>query len=401
METQKYTRPFTIFLLMLPAGISQGFVFVTLPYLLTHNGFSVAQTAAIVALGTSPSLFRFVLGPVVDVSLSLRKWYWISIAAIVVTLLLLSVTPFTVKGAALLSVLVFISQVAVNISFLPIGAFMAKTVEESKKGKASGWYQAGGLAGTGIGGGAGLWIANHFNAPVSGIALSIACLAFALIVLSLRDIEHQTEKTLKQELSGLGKDLLSMIKVPVTLFAIILVLVPIGTGAMANLWSAMAEDWKVDADTVALITGLLSGLISSLGCVAGGYLADRRGIWFAYLGSGVACALVTIIMAVMPMQSTVYIAGVLFYAFTMGMIYAAFTSVVLFAIGNKHVATKFSLMGSIGNIPVVYMTSFDGWMHDQYSSKIMLMAEAIIGITFVILFTIVLRRLKYKKLITV
>lgn len=401
METQKYTRPFTIFLLMLPAGISQGFVFVTLPYLLTHNGFSVAQTAAIVALGTSPSLFRFVLGPVVDVSLSLRKWYWISIAAIVVTLLLLSVTPFTVKGAALLSVLVFISQVAVNISFLPIGAFMAKTVEESKKGKASGWYQAGGLAGTGIGGGAGLWIANHFNAPVSGIALSIACLAFALIVLSLRDIEHQTEKTLKQELSGLGKDLLSMIKVPVTLFAIILVLVPIGTGAMANLWSAMAEDWKVDADTVALITGLLSGLISSLGCVAGGYLADRRGIWFAYLGSGVACALVTIVMAVMPMQSTVYIAGVLFYAFTMGMIYAAFTSVVLFAIGNKHVATKFSLMGSFGNIPVVYMTSFDGWMHDQYSSKIMLMAEAIIGITFVILFTIVLRRLKYKKLITV
>lgn len=401
METQKYTRPFTIFLLMLPAGISQGFVFVTLPYLLTHNGFSVAQTAAIVALGTSPSLFRFVLGPVVDVSLSLRKWYWISIAAIVVTLLLLSVTPFTVKGAALLSVLVFISQVAVNISFLPIGAFMAKTVEESKKGKASGWYQAGGLAGTGIGGGAGLWIANHFNAPVSGIALSIACLAFALIVLSLRDIEHQTEKTLKQELSGLGKDLLSMIKVPVTLFAIILVLVPIGTGAMANLWSAMAEDWKVDADTVALITGLLSGLISSLGCVAGGYLADRRGIWFAYLGSGVACALVTIVMAVMPMQSTIYIAGVLFYAFTMGMIYAAFTSVVLFAIGNKHVATKFSLMGSIGNIPVVYMTSFDGWMHDQYSSKIMLMAEAIIGITFVILFTIVLRRLKYKKLITV
>lgn len=401
METQKYTRPFTIFLLMLPAGISQGFVFVTLPYLLTHNGFSVAQTAAIVALGTSPSLFRFVLGPVVDVSLSLRKWYWISIAAIVVTLLLLSVTPFTVKGAAVLSVLVFISQVAVNISFLPIGAFMAKTVEESKKGKASGWYQAGSLAGTGIGGGAGLWIANHFNAPVSGIALSIACLAFALIVLSLRDIEHQKEKTLKQELSGLGKDLLSMIKVPVTLFAIILILVPIGTGAMANLWSAMAEDWKVDADTVALITGLLSGLISSLGCVAGGYLADRRGIWFAYLGSGVACALVTIVMAVMPMQSTVYIAGVLVYAFTMGMIYAAFTSVVLFAIGKKHAATKFSLMGSIGNIPVVYMTSFDGWMHDQYNSKIMLMAEAIIGITFVILFTIVLRRLKYKKLITV
>ncbi len=388
-----------MFLLMLPNGISQGFVFVTLPYVLTHNGFSVAATAAIVAVGASASLFRFVLGPIVDVSLSLRKWYWISTLAIISTLLLLSVTPFTVKGAALLTIIVFLSQVAGNISVLPIGAFMAKSIEVSKKGKASGWYQAGGLAGTGLGGGVGLWLAQHYNVATAGIVLSLACLAFSMIVLTLKDIKHQKEITLVQELKSLATDLFSMIKVPVTLFAIILIIMPIGTGSMANLWSAMADDWKVDADTVALITGLMSGLISALGCVAGGYIADRWGVWFAYLGGGVACALVTIIMAVMPMQPSVYIGGVLFYAFTMGMIYAAFTSVLLFAIGKKHVATKFSLMGSLGNISVVYMTTFDGWMHDQYNSKYMLMAEAVIGILFVLLFYAILSRMRYKNLI--
>ena len=386
---------------MMPTGISQGFVYVTLPYLLTHNGFSVAQTAAIVAVGASASLFRFVLGPVVDVSLSLRKWYWISLAAIISTLLVLSVTPFSVKGSVMLTSIVFISQVAMNVMLLPIGAFMATSIEESKKGKASGWYQAGSLTGAGLGGGAGLWLAEHYSASVAGIVLSVFCLAFAMIVLSLKDIEHQKEKSFVQELSGLAKDLLSMIKVPVTLLAIVLILLPIGTGAMANLWSAIAEDWKADADTVALITGILSGLISALGCVVGGFIADRKGIWFAYLASGIACALVTIAIAVMPMESSVYIGGVLFYAFTTGMVYAAFTAVVLFAIGKKHAATKFSLMGSLGNISVVYMTSFNGWMHDQYNSKLMLTFEAVLGILCVIIFIVVLKQLQHKKIIPV
>lgn len=386
--------------MMLPNGISTGFVVVTLPYILTHNGFSITQTAAIVAVGASASLFRFVLGPVVDVSLSLRKWYLLSLFSIIATLLLISISPLTVKGIAFLTSMVFISQLACNTLCLPVGGFMSHRIEEHKKGKASGWYQAGGLAGNGIGGGAGLWLAQHYGIITSGIVLSLACLAFSIVVLTINDVKHEKGKTLIHEITGLGKDLISLLKVPVTLFAIILILMPIGTGAMSNLWSAMADDWKVSADTVALITGILSGIISTVGCLLGGYIADRWSVWTAYFVSGFFCALVTLAMAIMPMQPEVYIAGVLAYAFTTGMIYAAFTAVLLFAIGKKHVATKFSLLGSIGNIPVVYMTTLDGWMHDNYSSKYMLMAEAFIGIVFVILFYSKLVTLRNRKLIT-
>ena len=66
------TKPIYIFFLMLPSGISGGFVTVVLPFLLTQNGFPVSITAGIVAIGSSANLWRFLWGPVVDLSFSLR-----------------------------------------------------------------------------------------------------------------------------------------------------------------------------------------------------------------------------------------------------------------------------------------------------------------------------------------
>ena len=393
------TKPIYIFFLMLPSGISGGFVTVVLPFLLTQNGFPVSITAGIVAIGSSANLWRFLCGPVVDLSFSLRKWFYIGLLSTILSLLLLCFTPFTVNGAPLLTLIVFISQVAATLILLPINGFMAKTIEEKNKGKASGWYQAGSLAGTGFGGGLGLWLATHYNVGVSGIVLCAASIVFGMVILLIKDIPHNKEKTILHEIKEMSTGILEMIKIPIALFVIILIIMPIGTGAAANLWSAIAEDWKTDADTVVLVTGILSGLISALGCVAGGFVADKWGVWISYLGGGAVCALVTFIMALLPMEPAVYISGVLMYAFTMGAIYAAFTYVILYAIGKKHIATRFSLLASLGNLPVVYMTAINGWAHDKFNSKYMLIIEAIVGIVFVLIFTFILKQLMHKKLV--
>jgi MFS family permease len=399
MLPNQYTKPFYIFFLMLPSGISQGFVTVGLPFILTQQGFPVATTAGIVAVGLSANLWRFLWGPIVDLSLSLKKWYWLSLLGCTGVLLLLCVTPFTVKGAGLLTAIVFLSQVAGTFNILPVNAFISQSVEESKKGLASGWFQAGALVGVGVGGGAGVWLAAHYSVFIAGIVLSALSLAFALVIVLLKDIQHQTEKTILQEAVSMGKGILELVKIPVALFVMFLVVMPIGTGASANLWSAIAQDWKADANTVALVTGILSGLVSAVGCVIGGIIVDKRGVWFAYLGSGTLCALITLLMALMPMMPWVYIGGVLSYTFGIGMINAAFTATIMFVIGKKHVATKYSLIASLGNIPVVYMTAFNGWSHDYFNSKYMLLLEAAIGLAFVFIFLLLLRRMMQKKLI--
>jgi len=202
-----------------------------------------------------------------------------------------------------------------------------------------------------------------------------------------------------KEMKLMGKDFVKMLRVPVILFVMIMLILPIGTGAASNLWSAIATDWKVDADTVALVTGIISGLVSAIGCVIGGFIADRWGNWVAYLGAGTVCALVTIIMAAMPYQPAIYIGGVLVYAFGLGLLNAAFSAVILFAIGTKGASTKYSLLSSIGNIPVVYMTTFDGWAHDKSGSKFMLTAEALVGIVFVIICIVVLKWMHKRKML--
>jgi len=182
-----------------------------------------------------------------------------------------------------------------------------------------------------------------------------------------------------------------MLRSAIPLFTIVLVISPIGAGGMNNVWSAVAPDWNAGPDRVALVTGILNGVISAVGCVAGGWIADRMGRWWAYFGSGSAVALVALVMAVASRTPQTYTLGVLFYALFLGMAYAAFSAVVLFAIGRGAASTKYATLSSLGNIPVVYMTAINGWVHDQYGTTSMLAAEALSGLLCVALALFVLQ----------
>jgi MFS family permease len=398
MQPQTHAKPFYIFFLVLPYGISAGFVTVTLPYLLTLKGFSVELAAGIVALGFSANIWRFLWGPVADMTFSLRRWYWIGVIASITTLFLLCLIPYTTKSAFYISLIAFISQVAATLILLPVGGFMAHRILEQQKGRASGWFQAGNLGGIGLGGGAGLWLSAHTSIAIAGLVLCICMLACAFTVLILEDVPSDKLKSIKTQVSTMVKDIASMLRIPILLYVVIMLLIPIGTGAASNLWSAVATDWKVSADMVALVTGIISGLISALGCIAGGWLADKYGVWWAYFGACTISALVTLLMAAGPYLPWMYISGVLVYGFALGMVNSSFSAVALFATGKRAAATRYSLLSSIANLPVVVMTGFDGWAHDHGGSKYMLVLEALSGLFFVIICVVVLAWMKNRNL---
>jgi len=131
-------------------------------------------------------------------------------------------------------------------------------------------------------------------------------------------------------------------------------------------------------------------LLSAVGCVAGGWIADRLGRWWTYFGSGGAVALVALVMAVLSRTPQTFTFGILSYAFFPGIAYAAFSAVVLFAIGRGAASTKYANLSSLGNIPVVYMTALNGWVHDRYGPTWMLVAEALSGLVCIALALFVL-----------
>lgn len=394
MRIRESTASSTFFFLVLPSGISSGFASITLPFILTQAGFSVETAGYVVALGISANLWRFLWGPVADFTLTARRWYLIGLITTAASLLFVGLIPLQPGSTGLLKVVVFISQVAGTLVVLPLGGLMAHTVMDDQKGRAAGWYQAGNLGGNGIGGGAGVWLAAHYSKEVAAWSISLGMLACAFALYFVSDVRPIVTATLRERMRMLWKDLVAVVSATIPLLITILVCSPIGAGGMNNLWSAVAPDWNANPDTIAFVSGVMNGIISAVGCVIGGWVADRLGIWWAYFGSGVAIAMVAIGMAVTLRTPTSYTAGVLAYAFSQGLAYAAFSAMVLFAIGRGAAATKYAALSSLGNLPVVYMTALNGWTHDRYGPAAMLHLDGFSGVICIIVAMFILKRIK-------
>ena len=172
------------------------------------------------AIGVSANVWRFLWGPVADLTLTLRRWYAIGVVAGAGTLLFLSFMPL--RDNATLPAVVLLSQVAGTLVVLPVGGLMAHTVPEEKKGRAGGWYQAGCLGGLGLGGGAGVWLADHYSIAIAGAALCAAmvlCLGALYFVPSVRAVAGER---LGEKMREIGRDFRQMLSSPAVLVTLVL-----------------------------------------------------------------------------------------------------------------------------------------------------------------------------------
>ena len=142
---------------------------------------------------------------------------------------------------------------------------------------------------------------------------------------------------------------------------------------------------------VALRTALAAAGLS--GAAAADVTAGSIALDFARASLGG----IAIGLAVAARTTNFFAAGVLLYAFFSGVAYAAFSAIVLVAIGRGAAATKYALLSSFGNIPVIYMTSFNSWTHDRYGTAGMLWLEAVAGIGCVALGLAAVARLRGRR----
>jgi len=380
-EYRRFSSPLAYFFLMLPFGISSGFLGVTLPFIFTRAGVPVATTAAVIAIGGSAIVWRFLWAPPVDLSLSTHFWYVIGLVGSAATLLVVVLVP-PVPGLLLTSV-VFLSQVSAGVLTLPVAGMIAHTVAEHKKGMASGWYQAGSLCGTGVAGGAGVWLVTHSGAVTAGAVLVVSMLICAVALFYIPNVRPMSRSRIIERWRFFWSEFLEMVKSPMALLVMALTSSPIGAGGAAALWSAVAPDWGAGANTVALVTGVLSGVLSAGGCVVGGWSCDRLGRFCGFFGGGALLGVVAILLAALPRTPQVYSAGVLIYAVVMGFVYSAFTALILSAIGKGAATAKYAIVNSLGNVLVLYMTASDGWAHDRWGAGGMLYWEGVLGLAAV------------------
>ncbi len=384
-------HPVVFLVLILPFGVMAGYLTVTIVYLLTQAGVPVEEAAALVAMSYIPHTWKFAWAPLADTTLSRKTWYLLAAGVSALGIYATGAIPAAGDWLPLLTVVVLISNVAVTFLAMAVESLMAYGSPDETKGRAAGWFQAGNLGGLGLGGGAGLWMAQHLPAPwMAGAVLaaaSFACCAAALFVAEPPRAPRAAKYY--QALADVAKDLWRVARSRRGFLGLLICFLPIGTGAASNLWSALAGDWHASAETVALVTGVLSGIVSAAGCLAGGYACDRMDRKAAYALYGVLMAACAVAMALAPRSEPMYVAFTLLYSFMNGLTYASFSAVALEAIGLGAAATKYNLFASLSNIPIAYMTWVDGWAAARWGAGGMLYLEALVGVLALLAFVAV------------
>ena len=386
--SKKVTHPVVFTFLILPMGVMTGFLTVTLAFLYTKAGLSVEQVAGLVGASIAPHIFKFLWAPVVDSTLSAKKWYVMANILSGLGMLLMGILPIVSSNLLILTVIVWVANFAVTFVAMCTETFMAYDVPEGLKGRAGGYFQAGNLGGTGVGGGIGLLLAERLSEPWM-TAVIIACICFLCMfaLFYVNDVKSsiRSEK-LVESFQNVFKDIWAILKSNSGILVVLLCFLPMGTGAASNLWASVARDWHASADTVAMVTGIMGGLISAVGCLIGGWCCDRMNRKTAYWLFGALGALTAIGMAFSPKTELMYVVWTSVYAIMLGMSYAGFTAVVLEAIGTGAAASKYNIFAALSNTPIYYVVFFNGQAYTKYGSKGMLLTEAIFGIAAVVIF---------------
>lgn len=377
-------HPFVFTLLIVPFGAVGGYVQVAMAFLATRFGLSVEDAALLIAAGMVPHVWKFFWSPIVDTTLTRKRWYLISVVLCALGITAMSAIPLGKANLYLLEVVIFVTNLASTFLGMSVEGLMAHATPPEQRGRVGGWFQAGNLGGSGLGGGAGLWMATHMPSPwMSGAGLGLWFIAGAWMLRFVPEAYAEARVgSLLHAMKGVIVELWEMIKSRSGILCAVLCVLPIGTGAATNVLSQaeVAAKWGVGEDTVSLVNGVMNGLISAIGCLVGGEVCARMSSRRAYAAFGLLMAAVAAGMALSPFVPSLYVAYILAYAFVTGLCYAAFTGFVLDAIGKGAAATKYNAFASLSNTPITYMGLVLAWAFTHWQARGMLLTEAGAGV---------------------
>jgi MFS transporter, PAT family, beta-lactamase induction signal transducer AmpG len=386
--------PWVFLLLIAPFGMSSGFLTVTLAYRLDAAGVGAQAIAGLIALSYLPHTWKFAWAPLVDLTWQRKHWYLASTTLSAAGIVAMGWFGDDGSRFGLLTAVVLAGNVAVTLSGMSVEALMAHGSDDAAKGRAGGWFQAGNLGGQGLGGGLALWLVQERGFGIAA-ASGVLALVSLLCMLALRRCQVPPQMpgraSVALALRKLRDDLGSVVRSRRGLLAVLICFLPIGSGAASNLWPILAGDWHAGANTVALVNGVFGGLAAAAGCIAGGYLCDRFDRKAMYCLFGALLAAVALLMGLAERTESRFAVFALAYAFVLGMSYAGFSAVVLEAIGRGAAATKYSLLASLSNMPIAYVTWADGWAYARWGATAMLQVDAGLGLAGLLLFALIAR----------
>jgi PAT family beta-lactamase induction signal transducer AmpG len=353
------------------------------------------RASEILALLASTQVIYFLWSPLTDFWIRRRTWLIVGATVSGILLFIAFQQPRLASRWAI--ALLFVSACFGQLIVSSCGGMMGTIEGEVSRRRASAFYQGGSLAF----GAAALFILTYFSDRLSvrtlGLASALMIALPSLVAFAAPEQNVIEGRTVGETFSRIWHEFKGTFirskAIPYTLCMIF----PMGSGAMLQLLGGLAADYHVSGQQVAWINGVGGALLTAAGALAATLVPARVRAPVAYIS---VCLVNEVTLAVLwlgPLKPSVYLAGTALFLFSIGACYALFTAVVLEFLGGsgKSGSSRYSIINSLGNIPVAYMVLLDGKGYDRWGARGMPATDVVLGmIGAVILLSYFLTRSK-------
>lgn len=375
-DSRRWPAPWVFSLLILPLGISVGFKFTPLPFLLAQAGVSVERIANIASLVHLPAVLVFFWAPLVDIILRRRTWLVLGALGTALGLLL----AFPLIGSSHLgwmTALILAAGVADSIVMASCGGLLVKTLSVPAQAKASSWNEAGQLGGGALAGAGVIWLAARMPLVFVGLLLAATIILPALLAFTISEPPPVASLPIRVRLSQIAREVMALLRNPQRRWGAILLISPIGTGAAQGLLPAIASHFRVGATGVMWANGLAGGATLTLGALCSTLVPgdwDRR---LTYAGACMANAL-SIFVLLGGSGPSFYLVGTVLYLVTEGFCWARFVALLVEIVGpdTKDASTFYATLNAAGSLPLIFMIWFDGFGFHKFGTHGLLWADA-------------------------
>jgi MFS transporter, PAT family, beta-lactamase induction signal transducer AmpG len=371
------TRPAVFAATIVPFAVAVAYASIAAPYWLEHEGVSLARIGVLGGTTMLPHALKVFWAPLIDLFGRRRTWFLAMTLLTVALLAALAFLPDLSHHLAAFALLCTASQVTSTTAAAAADGLMAATTRPEDQGRASGFRMAGNVGGTGIFGALAIKLGSLADRQVAVLAMAAVVLLSSLAALAVAEPARLQAAAravagaagrgagalgeMLHRLRVVGADLLHTLLSREGWTGLVICAVPVGAGALTNLFSGMGKPYGASENQVALVNGLLGGVVGAAGAVAGGWMADRMNRRLAYAVAGGLTACSALAMYLGPLAPATYVWGTLGYNLANGIAFATLAALILDMVGHSPAAaTKYTAFIAVSNLAGSYVEAIDG-----------------------------------------